>query len=364
MEEPNGTQNNKRKKRVALSIVSVVVIAACIAAYFYVQYISTHISTDDAFIEGDIYSVASKIPGTVRKVYVRDNQTVQKGALLVEIDPADYEARLEGVLSAFNAERARVPEIESNIDVSRKRLSELKASIKTAQADLQLQSADLDQAAADAARARALYEKGAIPKERNEKTQTKYKVVQARVTAADENLKKALIAVETQRAVVQQAETLKTVQLSRVKQQEARLEAARLDYSYTKISSPSDGYITKKSVEEGNQIKTGQPLMAVVSLNDVYVTANYKETQLEKVRPGQKVKIKVDMYPDKTFYGTVDSIMAGTGSAFSLFPPENATGNYVKVVQRIPVKIIFDKGADSEHVLRVGMSVVPTILVE
>jgi membrane fusion protein (multidrug efflux system) len=364
MEGTNGAQTNNRKKRVALSIVAVIVILGAIAAYFYVRYTSTHISTDDAFIDGDIYTISPKIPGTVMKVYAIDNQTVQKGALLVEIDPADYAAKVEEALSALNAEKARIPEIESNIDVSRKRLSELEASAKTAQADLELQSADLGQAAADAARARTLYEKGAISKERNEKAQTEYKVVQARVTAADENLKKALSAVETQRAVVKQAGTLKVVQLSRIKQKEAQLQTARLDYEYTKIFSPSDGFITKKSVEAGNQIKTGQPLMAVVSLDNVYVTANYKETQLEKVRPGQKVEITVDTYPDKTFHGTVESIMAGTGSAFSLFPPENATGNYVKVVQRIPVKIVFDKGANSEHVLRVGMSVVPTILVE
>jgi membrane fusion protein (multidrug efflux system) len=123
------------------------------------------------------------------------------------------------------------------------------------------------------------------------------------------------------------------------------------------------GYITKKNVEVGNQVQGGQPLMAIVPLDDVWIVANYKETQLTKVKSGQKVQIKVDMYPGKTFSGTVDSIMAGTGSVFSLFPPENATGNYVKVVQRIPVKIILEKAADPGHILRVGMSVQPTIAV-
>jgi membrane fusion protein (multidrug efflux system) len=132
---------------------------------------------------------------------------------------------------------------------------------------------------------------------------------------------------------------------------------------YTKIYAPSDGYITKKNVEVGNQVQAGQPLMALVPLKDVWIVANYKETQLTSVRPGQKVQIKVDMYPGKTFSGVVDSIMAGTGSVFSLFPPENATGNYVKVVQRIPVKIILEKATDPEHILRVGMSVQPTIAV-
>jgi membrane fusion protein (multidrug efflux system) len=142
------------------------------------------------------------------------------------------------------------------------------------------------------------------------------------------------------------------------------LKAEELNLSYTKISAPADGRVTKKSVEIGNQVQTGQPLMAVVPLDDVYVVANYKETQLEKIKPGQKVEIKVDSYPSKTFYGKVDSIMAGTGAVFSLFPPENATGNYVKVVQRIPVKILLDKDTDRQHILRIGMSVEPTVVIE
>jgi membrane fusion protein (multidrug efflux system) len=143
------------------------------------------------------------------------------------------------------------------------------------------------------------------------------------------------------------------------------LKAAELNLGYTKIYAPTDGYITKRTVEIGNQIQAGQPLMAVVPLaqEDIWITANYKETQLEKVKPGQKVEIKVDTYPGKVFYGRVDSIMSGTGAVFSLFPPENATGNFVKVVQRIPVKIIPEKGADPSHLLRIGMSVVPTILI-
>jgi membrane fusion protein (multidrug efflux system) len=142
------------------------------------------------------------------------------------------------------------------------------------------------------------------------------------------------------------------------------LHAAELNHGYTKIYAPSGGYVTKKSAETGNHVEDGQPLMAVVSLDDIWVTANYKETQLEKVKQGQKVVMKVDTFPGRKFKGKIESIMSGTGAVFSLFPPENATGNYVKVVQRIPVKIVLDKDADREHVLRIGMSVVPTILIE
>jgi membrane fusion protein (multidrug efflux system) len=165
---------------------------------------------------------------------------------------------------------------------------------------------------------------------------------------------------------VKQTEASRATQISTIKEKEAKKDAAQLNYSYTKIYAPVDGYVTKKSVEIGNQIQAGQPVMAVVPLNvgDIYITANYKETQLAKVKPGQKVEFKVDTYPGRKFTGKVDSIMSGTGAIFSLFPPENATGNYVKVVQRIPVKIVLDKDTDKDHILRIGMSVVPTIIVE
>lgn len=153
--------------------------------------------------------------------------------------------------------------------------------------------------------------------------------------------------------------------MSSVRQKEVVFKAAELNKTYTKIYAPSDGYVTKKNVESGNQIQIGQPLMAIVPLlDDIWINANYKETQLEKIQTGQKVEIKVDTYSGKTFWGKVESIMAGTGASFSLFPAENATGNYVKVVQRVTVKIVLDKDTDKEHVLRVGMSVVPTVIVE
>jgi membrane fusion protein (multidrug efflux system) len=152
---------------------------------------------------------------------------------------------------------------------------------------------------------------------------------------------------------------------SLVKQKEAMLQEAKLNMQYAKIYSPVAGYVTKKSVEVGEQLRPGQPVMAVVPLHDVWVIANYKETQLTRVKAGQKVRIKVDTYPGKVYEGRVDSIMAGTGSVLSMFPPENATGSFVKVVQRIPVKIILTNGNDDpKHLLRAGMSVVPTIIIK
>jgi membrane fusion protein (multidrug efflux system) len=333
-EEKKENSNNGKKKKIVAAFV-ILLIAGIITLFFYLDYKATHITTDDAFVDGRIYAVAPKIPGTVKAVHVEDNQMVKKGDMLVEIAPEDYDARLNEAMSSVNAEKSK--------------LAEYQAKVKTARAQLELQDANMRQAEIDIRRAELLYGKGAISKERYEKTKTGYDVTLAEVKASREQMR------QTESSVASQA--------SSVTAKEARLKTEQLNVGYTMIYAPADGRITKKNVEKGNQVQPGQPLMAVVPLDDVWVVANYKETQLKKVRPGQKVKIKVDTYSGETFTGKVDSIMAGTGSAFSLFPPENATGNYVKVVQRVPVKIVLDR-KDMAGILRVGMSVVPTVLVE
>jgi len=199
--------------------------------------------------------------------------------------------------------------------------------VKEAAANLEVRKATLEQSVRDRDRAESLFNGKVIPKEKYEFALTAYNLAKAQMNAA--------------------------------KQQ---LNISRQNLRYTKIYSPVDGYVTKKSIEIGNQINVGQPLMAIIGLSDIWLTANYKETQLKNVKKGQRVLIKVDTYPGKVFTGRVDSIMAGTGAAFSLFPPENALGNYVKVVQRIPVKIVFANNVDQDHVLRIGMSCVSTII--
>jgi membrane fusion protein (multidrug efflux system) len=357
------TVYEKRKKTVIIIFIAAALIGS-VTLFFYLQYKATHITTDDAFVEGNIHTVASKVSGTVKTVYVRDNQPVKKGDLLLEIDPSDYDVRVKEASAGLEAEKKKLLEAEVGIEASKKRLAEINASVEVARANLQLHDANLKQAERDMKRAENLFNKDAISKERYEKTKTAYNVAIAQLKAAEEQLRQAEIALETQKTVVKQAEAEKAILISSVKQKEALLKGVELNYSYTKIYATSDGYVTKRSVEIGNQIQAGQPLMAVVPLGDVYVVANYKETQLAKIKPGQKVKIKVDAYPGKVFYGKVDSIMAGTGAVFSLFPPENATGQFVKVVQRIPVKIILDKDTDREHILRIGMSVAPTVMIE
>ena len=332
MNEQINSLTGRRKK-----VLDVVISAGAIVAVFgLVHFILSlsRVSTDDAYIEGRIHSIASKVPGTVEQILVDDNQAVKKGQLLLKIDPRDYEVRVNEAQAALEAESARV--------------ADTAAGIKAAAATLEVQEVGLNQAMLDKKRTQALFKENVIPKERNEKVETAYNMAVSQVKAAKEQLVKA--------------RAMKRLEEALVKQKDAALETAKLNLSYTNIVAPADGYVTRKSAQEGNQVAAGQPMMAVVALDDIWVLANFKETQLKNVKAGQRVEIDVDTYPGAKFTGKVDSIMAGTGSVFSLFPAENALGNYVKVVQRIPVKIVFDKGTDSRRVLRVGMSCVPTIL--
>jgi membrane fusion protein (multidrug efflux system) len=323
-----------RKKNKAFLIVGIVVAVGLVAGYFTTSYRKTHITTDDAFIEGNIHTIAAKINGTIKSVPVTDNQAVRKGHLLVEIDPVDYAVRRQEASSASGVERAKLAEADTKIAVSK--------------ANLDLQRAHFRLAEADKVRMENLFRQEVVSRERFDRAMADYEVALAQVRAAEEQLR--------------QAESQKVTQASLVRQKEAAAALADLNYQYTRVLAPVDGYVTKKTVQEGNQIQAGQPLMAVVSLDDLWVIANYKETQMGDMRPGQRVRMTVDTYPGRTFTGKVDSIMAGTGVSFSLFPAENATGNYVKVVQRIPVKIVFDQESDKDHVLRIGMSVEPTVI--
>jgi membrane fusion protein (multidrug efflux system) len=363
MEEKQGKPNRRRKKFVAFILFPAIIIIGAVTLYFYLGYKETHISTDDAFVDGRVHAIASKIPGTVSAIHVKDNQFVKKGDLLLAIDSTDYEVKVKEALAGLETERAKLPEIRDRVDTVKKQLNEIIASLEAARANLELQKANLELAKVDLQRAEFLLKKEAIPKQQYDNSKNKYEVAVAQVKAAQDQVKQVEASLETQRALIKQTESGLPPQEAQIRQKDAVLKGTELNLRYTRIYAPADGYIAKRTVEIGNQIQPGQALTAVVPLDDIWITANYKETQLEKVKPGQKVKIKVDTYPGKVFYGKVDSVMAGTGAVFSLFPPENATGNYVKIVQRIPVKITLDKDTDPSHILRVGMSVVPTVLV-
>lgn len=299
----------------------------------------THIKTDNAFIQSHIHLVSSRIPAVVKRVAVIDNQFVRKGDLLVELDAADYQARVKTA--------------SATLDMARNETSSDYAQLASTKASVGLALARLDQANLDLVRGEELFATQIIAKEQIEKLFTARKIAQLQLKEAQEAERRA-------QAVIGLAGT--KANNARVAQKQGELETASLNLSYVRIVAPADGYITKKSVEPGNYVQPGQSLLALVTLNDAWVTANYKESQLINVRPGQKVTFTVDTFPGRFFNGTVESIMAGTGAAFSMLPPENATGNYVKVIQRIPVRIAINQGSDPEHLLRVGMSVVPTIL--
>jgi len=363
--EENSTNNiNGKRKKIAVVFFVLLFAAGVGTVLFYMEYQKTHISTDDAFVSGRVHVLAAKVYGTVQAVHFDDNKAVRKGDLLVEIDPADQDVKVHESNAIVEAEKSKLLETKDRIDVAGRQLAEAQFRVASAKAGLKLQQSNLKQAETDLKRAEQLIKKEVISQDRMDKTRTAYDVAVAQVETAREQLSQAEASLETQKALIRQVKSSLAAQTSMVGRSEASLKAEVLKQGYTKLYAPADGYITRKSVEVGNQIQPGQPLMAVVPLDDPWIVANYKETQLARVRPGQKVRIKVDTYSGKAFEGVVDSIMAGTGAAFSLFPPENATGNYVKVVQRIPVKIVLKKGTDPDHLLRMGMSVVPTILVE
>lgn len=360
--EKNGTGAQAQQERFYVYVVFGVVAFMIVAGVLlYVRHIRLNITTDDAYVTGHVHAIASRVAGTVSAVHVQDNQLVKAGDLLVEIDSRDYDVKVRDSQASVETETSKLSEMSVRVDVAERQLDEIRTRIDTARAALALQEANLRQAGQDLARARTLHEKGVFAEATLEKAETAHDIARAQVDAAREQVKQALASQETQKLVIDQARTALKSQGFVVEQKRQVLASSGLMQGYTKIHAPAEGYVTRKGVEVGNQVSPGQPLMSVVPLDNVWIVANYKETQLADVRPGQKVRIKVDMYPGRVFRGTVDSIMAGTGSVFSLFPPENATGNYVKVVQRIPLKILLEKGSDPRHVLRVGMSVRPTI---
>ncbi len=337
-DSPPSPKNGNGRKRAGFILLCLLVGGAIVGAWLWINS-KTHVATDNAFIESHVFSISARVPGTVAKVLVIDNQPVKKGDLLVELDPNDYRVRMQNAAA--------------QLDVARNETRSNYAQVDAARAAFNSDKAKLEQANLDLERGRALYKKEVIPKEQLDRLETARRVAAAKLVETEGSVRRAMAILGLNGAGGKDAE---------IARKKAELEESRLNLSYTRIFAPADGYITRKSVEPGNNIQAGQPMMALVALNDVWITANYKERQLSNVAPGQKVDFTVDTYPGRHFSGVVDSIMAGTGAAFSLLPPENATGNYVKVVQRIPVKIVINKDSDPQHLLRVGMSVVPTIL--
>jgi len=398
-------RNNVRVKLLLLGAV-LVLGAAAAWAYFHFQ---DRVSSDDAQVDGHITAIAPKISGNVLEVLVKDNQPVKAGQVLVRIDPRDYQAKVDMAKAALQqtesqlrsatvvipmvnettqsgASSASAQLADTIAELQRARLTFEQASssdIAYAEANVRSKQASNERAQADLARMKPLLDKAEISQQQYDSYLAAARVAESDWKAAQENLssvqKDAGIrraAVDAAQSRVAQAQAQVENSLANRKQVDVRkadagtavagvaaaratLEAAELQLSYASIVAPTDGVVTRKSVEPGQIVQPGQGLMTIIPLEDVWVTANFKETQLAKVRPGQRAEISVDMYGGRTVQGHVDSIAGATGSRLSLLPAENATGNFVKVVQRIPVKILVDR--TDGLVLRPGMNVDATI---
>ena len=329
----------------------------------YLAETFTHESTDDAFLDANFVSLAPKVPGQVKRVHVTDNQAVKAGDWLVEIDPRDLAVQLEQRQAALNAARANLDLLKASFELRRTQIGTAEATMKQSTAEVAAAEATAEKAKADLKRAEELIGNHTIsPQE--------FDAAKAAAAAAEANLMAARERTASDRSKVTEAKAqLETSRKAlewgeaQAHQAESDAQAAELNLSYARVTAPVDGYVTKKAVESGDYVQVGQKLMALVP-SELYVTANYKETQVEHIRPGQPVKVTVDSAGGRVFRGHVESIMAGSGARFSLLPPENAVGNYVKVVQRIPVKIVFDDRVEAGHVLGPGMSVVPSVKVK
>jgi membrane fusion protein, multidrug efflux system len=323
-------------------------VAAVAALGYYQRFVVPFETTDNAIIEGHIVPIASQVSGRVARLYIADNQEVKKGDVLLQIDPADYEARLEQA-------RAQLAATKSRQEQARAQLAAGDAGVAQARAALTSAEAEDSRAKAELKRYQSV-ESRAVSRSQVDVAET-----QARSSAAQVEVARAkVLGAEAQVGLAKAAEGTAAADIA---QSEAAIRQAELNLSYTRVTAPDDGRVTKRSVEEGAYIQPGQALMAIVP-RQLWIIANFKETQLEHMRTGQPVEIRIDAYPGLKLTGKVDSFQSGAGARFSLFPPENATGNFIKVVQRVPVKIVFNTPPDAVYNLGPGMSVEPKVRVK
>jgi len=367
-------------------------------------------STDDAQVDAHVTQIAPRISGTVTKVAVKDNQLVDAGAVLVELDPRDYQVAVDktraeladaeasaiaaqnnvpitSTTAASNVTTARgsitqaqggIAGAERELDAARARLVTAQARVREAEANAAKSSRDVErlqgllakdevsQQQFDTLVATAAAQKAAADSARSQVAEAEagIRVAESKLTQARAGAEQAHAELQTAETGPQQVNAMKAraaAAAAHVQQARANLAQAELNLQYAVLKAPASGIASRKGVNPGQVVQVGQPLLALVGIDDVWVTANFKETQLKDIRAGQRATITVDALGGRVFKGKVDSIAGATGSRFSLLPPENATGNFVKIVQRVPVKIVLDAGQDPDHLLRPGMSVTPTV---
>ena len=367
-------------------------------------------STDDAQIDSHVTQVSARVAGTIVRVAVEDNQTVDAGAMLVGLDPRDYQvavdrarAELGDAEAAAQAAQTNVPitsttassniltarggvaQAQSGIVAAEHEVAAARARLTAAQAKLREAEANATKATRDVERLRGLLAKDEVSQQQfdaavaagdaqraaADSSRSQVAEAEAGVPAAESKLMQARAAEQQAHAELQSAQTAPQQVLAtkarasaaeaHVQQARANLAQAELNLQYATVKAPIRGVVSRKGINAGQVVQAGQPLLAIVDVDHVWVTANFKETQLRNMRAGQNATVDVDAYGGREYKGRVDSIAGATGARFSLLPPENATGNFVKVVQRVPVKIALDPGQDPEHLLRPGMSVTPTV---
>jgi membrane fusion protein (multidrug efflux system) len=397
-EPPPPPPRTRGRARALLTVLFVGAVLAT-AGFFSWRYAQTYESTDDAQVDGHLNSISARIAGTITAVYFDENQSVKAGDLLAEIDPRDYQVALSQSQAELAQKQAEIqvmnPDVpiveessQTNIDTARADVATADAAVAWAERDYVAALGRVREAEAnelrsrdDVARYKALVDRDEIPRQIYDQAVAGSAATAAAVDTARAAAEASQKLVEQRRAQLVQtqrrlaeagANAPHQLAISRAhvvaKEADAqvaktRLEQARLNISYTKIYAPVSGVISKRSVEVGNRVQPGQQLFLVAQLDNLWVTANFKETQLSHIRPGQRVTISVDAYGDR-LKGYVESMPGATGPIMSLLPPENASGNYVKVVQRLPVRIRFDKNQEGMDRLRPGMSVVPKIVLK
>ncbi len=385
-----------RKRLRALLIVAVIGVIAIVGGVLFWRYAQTYESTDDAQINSHLNNISTRVSGTVAHVYVEENQFVKAGQVIADLDPRDYELAVEQARAQLTESQAEVqvenPGVPITQTSNQTTISSVQADILNAQAGVA--AAERDHAAAiaklresearaakaqaDIARYKMLVDKDEVSKEQFDQVIAESKVQAATVDSSRESAAAAQKTIEQRRAQLSQVQTRLNEANQNAPQQlairratvrskqagadsaKAQVDRALLDLSYVKIIAPVNGIVSKRTVEVGQRIQPGQQLFTMAQIDDLWVTANFKETQLKHIVPGQRVSVQIDAF-DQTFDGYVESLPASTDAISSLLPPENATGNYVKVVQRMPVRIRFKKDQQGVERLRPGMSVVPKI---
>jgi membrane fusion protein (multidrug efflux system) len=341
--ETNENEIKKKPNRVLPIILGVILLAGIIFGIKEYIYYGKHVDTDDAQIDGDISPVVARVGGYVDSIYFQENTHVNKDQVLVKIDDRDYKIRLEQALAAKTGASA-------NINVGQSQIFENAANSSSARAQMASAAARLDKTNKDYQRYANLVKDGSITQQQFDQAKADLEVAQASYKAAQDQYKAAQEQVGATRSQLNVTHT-------GVSQRQVDVDYAKLQLSYTVIKAPSSGITSKKNIQVGQLVQPGQTLFSIVNDNSLYITANFKETQLDKIRNGQKVNIDVDAYPELKLTGEVYNFAPATGAKFSLLPPDNATGNYVKVVQRIPVKIKINGNEADINKLRPGMSV-------